>query len=160
MGLPRCGLGYVDDNVELCSSSGDPIGRFACEFVSTREISPALIREPVFLGAGPTTAILIRARSVVQVHPGRSSVGYRMLHQNPQRKIQPTLICVHRASGRAEDWRRLANFPCPVGTHHASFGAHPRLLPYSRPCARNQGEPTGRTQTIHWKWKLIGSPLR
>ena len=29
MGLPRCGLGYVDDNV----------GRYACEIVSTREIS-------------------------------------------------------------------------------------------------------------------------
>src|ERR1700676_5398747 len=29
MGLPRCGLGYVDDNV----------GRSACEIVSTRKIS-------------------------------------------------------------------------------------------------------------------------
>ena len=29
MGLPRCGVGYVDDNV----------GRYACEIVSTREIS-------------------------------------------------------------------------------------------------------------------------
>jgi hypothetical protein len=29
MGLPRCGLGYIDDNV----------GRYACEIVSTREIS-------------------------------------------------------------------------------------------------------------------------
>src|SRR5437879_838857 len=70
MGLPGCGLGCVDDNVELCSFSGDPVGRYACEIVSASEISARTLREPVFLGAGPTTATLIRARLVVQVHPG------------------------------------------------------------------------------------------
>jgi hypothetical protein len=70
MGLPCRGLGCVDDNVELCSSSGDPVGQYACEIVSASEISAVLFREPVFLGAGPATSALIRARSVVQVHPG------------------------------------------------------------------------------------------
>jgi len=33
--------------------------------------------------------------------------------------------------GVAEDWRRFANFSCPVRTHYASFGAHLGLFPYS-----------------------------
>ena len=79
MGLP-CGL-------ELCSSSGDPVRRHACVIVSAsgnkRPCSP---REPVFLGACPTTSILIRARSVVQVHPGppfKSPVNTRLLSLFP-----------------------------------------------------------------------------
>jgi hypothetical protein len=30
--------------------------------------------------------------------------------------------------GIAEDWRRFANFSCPVRANHASFGAHLGLL--------------------------------
>jgi hypothetical protein len=30
MGLPCCGLGCVDDDVEWYSSSGDPVRRYAC----------------------------------------------------------------------------------------------------------------------------------
>jgi hypothetical protein len=37
---------------------------------SQRELVPLLFKDHVFLAARPTTAILIRARSVVQVHPG------------------------------------------------------------------------------------------
>src|SRR5207244_12894018 len=41
------------------------------------------------------TAILIRARSVVQVHPGPPlfSMAYRVLLQKPQPTIQPTRYC-------------------------------------------------------------------
>jgi hypothetical protein len=41
------------------------------------------------------SAPLIRARSVVQVHPGPPfvSVSYRVLHQKPQPTIQPTTHC-------------------------------------------------------------------
>jgi hypothetical protein len=60
----------VDDNVELCSSSGDPVRRHACEIVSASEISARAHQRTCIPGAGPTTATLIRARSVVQVHPG------------------------------------------------------------------------------------------
>ena len=35
-----------------------------------RELAPLLFKDPEFPGTRPTTAILIRARSVVQVHPG------------------------------------------------------------------------------------------
>jgi predicted nucleic acid-binding protein len=40
---------------------------------SQRELVPLLFKDPVFLAARPTTSILIRARSVVQVHPGPPS---------------------------------------------------------------------------------------
>jgi hypothetical protein len=72
MALPCCGLGCVDDNVELCSSSGDPVGLPDTLARSSAQVKYAtmLFKEPVFLGAEPTTSTLIRARSVVQVHPG------------------------------------------------------------------------------------------
>jgi hypothetical protein len=37
---------------------------------SQQELAPLLFKDPAFLGSGPTTSILIRARLVVQVHPG------------------------------------------------------------------------------------------
>src|SRR5882724_11070556 len=54
-----------------------------------------LFKNPLPLVRRPTTAILIRARSVVQVHPGPpfKSADYRVLPQKPQPTIQPTLHC-------------------------------------------------------------------
>src|SRR5216684_4048088 len=49
-----------------------------------------LFKDPPPLGRRPTTAILIRARSVVQVHPGppfKSSVNTRLFSLFPSREI-------------------------------------------------------------------------
>jgi hypothetical protein len=60
---------------------------------SQRELAPLLFKDPVFLGAGPTTSILIRARSVVQVHPGppfKSSINTRIFLLSPFQGISLT----------------------------------------------------------------------
>src|SRR5467141_2052098 len=97
MALPCCGPGCVDDNVESSSSSGDPVGLPDTLARSSAQVKYAtmLLKEPVFLGAEPTTSTLIRARSVVQVHPGPPfiSMSYRVLSQKPQPTIQPTSHC-------------------------------------------------------------------
>src|ERR1700730_2940814 len=103
MGLPRCGLGYVDDNV----------GRYACEIVSTREISSRADQKTCIRRRGtydlntdkgegggsspPRPTIQIRGRNR---GPWAVSVRLPGVVGNPRRRLQGKLIveCIFTVS--------------------------------------------------------------